>query len=90
MHCSALNKKMVKKGAKSKKLNKLESLKAAIEEEENKSEENEVVEDQPKLVKKRKGKFFHVRKLFTDKTRFCSKFFTCFYPFDINLTTFCL
>lgn len=49
---------MVKKGAKSKKLNKLESLKAAIEEEENKSEENAVVEDQPKLVKKRKGKIF--------------------------------
>jgi len=41
-------------GKKSKKSNKLESLKAAIEEEENKEEE--VKEDEPKLVKKRKGK----------------------------------
>ena len=40
-------------GKKSKKSNKLESLKAAIEEEENKEEE--VKEDEPKVVKKRKG-----------------------------------
>ena len=48
---------MVKKGGKSKKSNKLESLKAAIEEEENQPDENAVAEDTPKPVKKRKGKF---------------------------------
>lgn len=54
---------MVKKGAKSKKSNKLESLKAAIEEEENLNENEQEVAIASKPVKKRKGK----EKIVSDK-----------------------